>query len=211
MQLINEFKVPVPPREAWALLLDAHGTVPCFPGATLVGVADDGVVSGRIDIRLGPIAMQFAGKAQFVERDADTLTAAVDGRWTETRGRGEAKTRTRFAVLPEGTESRVEVTTDVTLTGQVAQYGRGVGLIAAMSRQLIDVFATNLRERLAVAGAMAAPSALASTALAPTDAAAAPSWGAMGLRALWAWLLAGLGFGRTPERRRSLSPGGRDE
>ena len=66
---------------------------------------------------------------------------------------------TRFALQPHEGGTRVAMVSELQLAGQVAQYGRGVGMISALSAQLIATFAGNLRAGLQGGATAAAPAA----------------------------------------------------
>lgn len=145
MQIQNRFEVPMPPADAWAFLMNIPSTVTCFPGAELVQKIDEDNYKGRVTVKLGPLTMVFLGKLVIENRDETTRSATVKATWTETKGRGNAVTVTRFLLREDGRETAVEVDSEVQLAGQVAQYGRGAGMISEVSAQLISNFAENLR------------------------------------------------------------------
>jgi carbon monoxide dehydrogenase subunit G len=147
VQIRNRFDVPIAPPDAWSFLMDIPSTVPCFPGAELIEQIDDENYKGRVTVKLGPLAMVFNGKLR-VECDEAGRSGTVRANWTEAKGRGNATTRTQFALSEHESGTQVELDTDVQLAGQVAQYGRGVGMIADVSAQLISKFADNLRARI---------------------------------------------------------------
>ena len=148
MRIQNQFDVPVAPPDAWAFLMNIPATVPCFPGAELVEQVDENNYKGRITVKLGPLAMIFNGKLRLENADAAAHAGTVNATWTEAKGRGNATTVTRFTMHEHEGGTRVALDTDVQLAGQVAQYGRGAGMIANISSQLISKFADNLRARL---------------------------------------------------------------
>ena len=145
MQIQNRFEVPVPPADAWPFLMDVASTVPCFPGAELLEQIDADNYRGRMTVKLGPLTMVFNGKLRIEARDEAAHSGTVKGTWTEAKGRGNATTVTRFAMSEHGEGTLVTIESDVQLAGQVAQYGRGAGMIADISAQLVDKFAANLR------------------------------------------------------------------
>ena len=145
MHIQNRFEVPMPPARAWPFLMNLPSTVPRFPGAELVEQVDADNYKGRVTLKLGPVAMVFNGRISIDDRDEHAHSATVKATWTESRGRGSAVTVTRFAMRPDGAGTAVHIETDVQLAGQVAQYGRGVGVIAEISAQLISKFAENVR------------------------------------------------------------------
>ena len=148
MQIKNNFEVPLSTSAAWALLMDVAQTAACFPGAELTESLDADRHKGRVSVRLGPVAMVFAGTIEITGRDDVRHSAAVKANWSETKGRGNAVTVTQFTLHDAGGATRVEVATDIQLAGQVAQYGRGVGMVEALSAQLVAQFAGNLRAHI---------------------------------------------------------------
>ena len=148
MQIHNRFEVPMPPDDAWIFLMDIASTVPCFPGAELVEKIDEDNYKGRVTVKLGPLTMVFNGKLRIEDRDDRARAAVVKAGWTEAKGRGNANTVTRFAMKEHESGTAVELDSDIQLAGQVAQYGRGAGMILDISSQLVAKFAENLRARI---------------------------------------------------------------
>ena len=171
MEFDNSFEVPLPPAEAWKLLLDIQRIAPCMPGAELTEVVGNNTYKGKIGVRLGPVALTFAGIVEFKEIDAATHTARVAAQGTDAKGRGGANASSVFRLEPAGSGSKVLVHTNLTLSGSVAQYGRGVGIIQATATQIMNQFAKALKDKLAQDGAAAAPAATAS----PSAVSASPS------------------------------------
>jgi uncharacterized protein len=170
MEFDNSFEVPLPPAEAWKVLLDIRGIAPCMPGAELSEVVSENTYKGKINVRLGPVALTFAGIVKLDEIDETGHTARVSAQGTDAKGRGGANATSVFRLEPAGAGSKVLVHTNLNLSGAVAQYGRGVGIIQATAAQLMNQFAKCLREKLAPA--QAAPSAAAAPAAAGTAQAA---------------------------------------
>ena len=148
MQIHNRFEVPMPPADAWLFLMDIAATVPCFPGAELVEKIDEDNYKGRVTVKLGPLTMVFNGKLRIEARDDAAHSAVVKASWTEAKGRGNANTVTRFAMNEHEGGTEVELDSDIQLAGQVAQYGRGAGMISDISSQLVSKFSENLRARV---------------------------------------------------------------
>ena len=158
MELQNSFTVPADIETAWKQLLDVESVAPCMPGATLETVDGDDV-TGNVKVKLGPVSMSYAGKATFIKKDEETHTAVLEGSGKEAKGGGTAKvlvTTTLVAEAPDRT--RVDVLTDLTITGKAAQFGRGV--MQDVAGRIIDQFAANL------AASMTAPVAVAAGATA---------------------------------------------
>jgi uncharacterized protein len=192
MEFDNAFEVPLPPAEAWKVLLDIERIAPCMPGAELTEVLGDNRYKGRIGVRLGPVALTFAGLVKFDEIDDANHTARVSAQGTDAKGRGGANASSTFRLEPAGTGSKVLVHTNLTLSGAVAQYGRGVGIIQATAAQLMNQFAKNLKERIAPEGAAAVPAtaapAMAPSSPPPTPATKPISGFALMAQVIWSWI-----------------------
>jgi uncharacterized protein len=167
MEFDNTFEVPLPPEQAWPVLMDIQRIAPCMPGAQLTEVVDKTTYKGNIGVRLGPVALTFAGLVKFEEIDDANRTARVKAQGTDAKGRGGANAAASFRMEPTATGSKVLVHTDLTLSGAVAQYGRGVGMIQATAAQLMKQFAENLRKQLAAPAAAPAATAAPVPARAP--------------------------------------------
>jgi uncharacterized protein len=153
MELEHSFTVPVPEERAWEVLLDVKRVAPCMPGATLDSVEGDDI-KGRIKVKVGPIAMTYAGTAHFTERDAQNHVIVLQASGKETRGAGTASASVRSTLQGQGDQTHVVVNTTLNVTGRPAQFGRGV--MAEVGGKLIGIFASNLAEMLAAEPAQAA-------------------------------------------------------
>jgi uncharacterized protein len=149
MEFDNSFEVPLPPAQAWAVLLDIPRIAPCMPGAELTEIVDAKNYKGKISVRLGPVALAFAGRIEFDGVDDVNHSAGVKAQGSDAKGRGAASATAKFHVEPAPIGSKVLIHTDLALSGAVAQYGRGVGMIQATAEQIIKQFAENLRAQLA--------------------------------------------------------------
>lgn len=156
MELEHSFTIPVPPEQAWQVLLDVERIAPCMPGAT-VDSADGDVVKGRIKVKVGPVTMTYAGTARFVERDAQARAVTLEASGKETRGAGTASATIRSTLQDEGGQTKVVVHTTMSVTGRPAQFGRGV--MAEVGGRIIERFAANLAALLAGEGSPAAGAA----------------------------------------------------
>jgi len=148
MEFDNSFDVPLSPPQAWAVLLDIRRIAPCMPGAELTEVVDAQNYRGKIAVRLGPVALSFAGRVQLEDIDNTNYSARVKAQGNDDKGRGAANATATFRIAPTERGSRVLIHTDLMLSGAVAQYGRGVGMIQATAAQIIGQFAGNLRAQL---------------------------------------------------------------
>jgi uncharacterized protein len=181
MELVNEFDVNASIDHAWDVLTDLERIAPCLPGAQLTEVEGD-VYRGFVKIKVGPITAQFKGQAQFVEKDRENYRGTIKADGKDTTGKGNAGamiTAQLSVVTPEVT--KCVITTDLTITGKVAQFGRGA--LADVSGKLIKQFTVNLEETVLKGEGAAAPIAAAETPVAEvappatdsaTDTSAAP-------------------------------------
>ena len=147
MELEHSFTIPVPPEQAWQVLLDVEQVAPCMPGATLDAVDGD-EIKGRIKVKVGPVSLTYTGTARFTERDEQARTVTLEASGKETRGSGTATATVRSSLQDEGNgQTRVVVHTTLSVTGRPAQFGRGV--MAEVSGRIIERFATNLAAQCA--------------------------------------------------------------
>jgi uncharacterized protein len=189
MEIQNSFNVPLPPADAWRVLMDIPRITPCVPGAELIEQVDARTYRGKVSVRLGPIALTFAGIASFESLDESAHLARVRAQGTDSKGRGGAAATVDFRLepVPEGTS--VLVTTDVNLTGSVAQYGRASGIIQGIANHIMAQFAENLKKLLDLqgSGSQATPdrSGQRTPRQTPAESAAAVSGLSLIVRALW--------------------------
>jgi carbon monoxide dehydrogenase subunit G len=147
MQLEHEFTVPVPVDRAWEVLLDVETIAPCMPGAS-VDTVDGDSFTGNVKVKVGPITVAYAGKASFLEKDATAHRAVVEAKGRETRGSGTAAATVTARMTDEGGSTRVNVLTDLAITGKPAQFGRGVmnDVGNKLIGQFADCLATTITE-----------------------------------------------------------------
>ncbi len=146
MELTNDIEVKAPVEEVWAAFNDVERIAPCLPGAQLQEVEGE-EYRGIVKVKVGPITAQYKGAARFQERDKDNWKVVIKGDGRETRGAGNASALITATLDPIGeTVTKVNVNTDLTITGKVAQFGRGA--IADVSSKLMGQFAQNLEELL---------------------------------------------------------------
>ena len=165
MDLNHNFTVDVPVEDAWRILTDVERIAPCLPGAQLQEIEGD-TYRGVVKVKVGPIQAQFKGQANFVERDDAAHRAVLKGEGRDTGGKGNASaliTAELTAVSP--TSTAVTVNTDLSITGKVAQFGRGT--MADISNKLLAQFVENLNALIAEQPAAGATTATEAPAAAP--------------------------------------------
>ena len=168
MELNNDFEVAAPVDLVWAVLTDVERIAPCLPGAQLLEIEGD-EFRGVVKIKVGPITAQYKGAASFSERDDVGHRAVLRAEGRDTRGAGNAAADITAELEATDIGTKVTVTTDLTVTGKVAQFGRGV--MADVSKKLMGQFAENLSDLIAASGDEAVVESPASevTADAPAD------------------------------------------
>ena len=169
MDLHHEFTVNVPVDEAWRVLTDLERIAPCLPGAQLTEVEGE-TYRGQVKVKVGPILAQFKGQASFVSRDDAAHTAKLKGEGRDTTGKGNASAMiTAELTAVDATSTRCVVNTDLSISGKVAQFGRGA--LADVSDKLLAQFVENLNQLIASGPAPSAPTPIE----APTPTATPPT------------------------------------
>jgi uncharacterized protein len=141
MELAHEFTVNTPIDRAWAVLTDVERIAPCMPGAELTEVDGD-TYHGLVKVKVGPITAQYKGTASFVEKDEAAHRAVLKAAGRDARGQGNASATVTAVMTEQGDGTRVEITTNMTVSGRVAQFGRGV--MADVTAKLLQQFVGNL-------------------------------------------------------------------
>lgn len=174
MDLNHQFTVNVPIDEAWVILTDLERIAPCLPGAQLTEVEGD-TYRGQVKIKVGPILAQFKGQASFVSRDDVAHKASLKGEGRDTTGKGNASaviTAELTSISPTSTTCTVH--TDLTISGKVAQFGRGA--LADVSDKLLAQFSENLNQLITGAPSTSTRTTTAAAPAAPAETAVpAPS------------------------------------
>jgi uncharacterized protein len=171
IELDNSFTVPVPPEQAWDVLLDVERIAPCMPGASVTSVEGD-EIAGQVKVKLGPLSLSYKGTAKFTEKDPASHTIAIEATGKETRGAGTASATVHASLKPADAEGQttVSIHTSLNVTGRPAQFGRS--LLPEVSGKLIDQFAANLA---ALIGSTNSPAEAGAGAGAGAEPAAAPA------------------------------------
>jgi carbon monoxide dehydrogenase subunit G len=147
VKIENTFQVSAPPEQAWDLLMDVPRVIPCMPGAELTETVDESTWKATVKVKLGPIALTFNSDVRRVEADEQERHATLQAIANEARGRGSADATIQSWLTPLDGGTKVDIVTDLTLVGSVAQYGRGI--VPDVASQLVSRFATCLEQQLA--------------------------------------------------------------
>ena len=147
MDLNHQFTVAVPVEDAWRILTDVERIAPCLPGAQLQEIEGD-TYRGIVKVKVGPIQAQFKGQANFIERDDVAHKVVLKGEGRDTTGKGNASAIiTAEMTAVDASNTAVTVNTDLSVTGKVAQFGRGA--MADISDKLLAQFVVNLNALIA--------------------------------------------------------------
>jgi uncharacterized protein len=158
MKIENTIEVDAPLDRVWALVNDIPRVAPCMPGAALTGVLDDQTYEGTVAVKLGPLRMSYKGKVTVEDVDEANHSARLAASGRDTKGAGTAKASVETRLEAAGdTRTRLNVTSDVQLTGKVASFGRG-GAINDVATRLFGQFADCLRATLEAESAAPEPS-----------------------------------------------------
>ena len=141
MKLEHDFRVALPVDDAWALLTDLPRIAGCLPGAHLDETVD-GEHRGALSTKIGPITARYRGGASFAERDEVAHRAIIAARGREERGTGTAAATITARLTPDGAGTRVDVSTELSVTGRAAQFGRS--LLTEVSATVLTEFVTRL-------------------------------------------------------------------
>ncbi len=148
MELTHDFTVPAAIDDAWATFMDLERVGSCFPGAVVTSVDESGF-AGTVKVKLGPIALQYAGTGEFLERDDAAHRAVIEAKGKDKRGNGTAGATVTVQLAPSGEGTRIDVTTDLSVTGKPAQFGRGV--MQDVSDKLLQQFVACIESQFAPA------------------------------------------------------------
>jgi uncharacterized protein len=149
IKLENAFVVDAGIEDVWGTLQNVPLIAPCMPGAELEEAAGEGVYRGFIKIKIGPAQLQFKGEATFYDFDLGRHSMKMRSRASDTKGRGSVAAEMKFDLRQQGNATNVDVVTDLTVTGSLAQYGRGVGLVKDVADEITLQFSQNLERVLA--------------------------------------------------------------
>ncbi|MEU6263235.1 SRPBCC family protein [Saccharopolyspora shandongensis] len=153
----NTFSVPVDADRAWNALVDIPLVASCVPGASIDGQDSSGAFLGKVGLRLGPVAVEYRGRLEVVDRNDASRVLSVRAEGEDARGQGSANARFTLEVQRDGTATTARVVTDVDVTGRAAQFGRGI--MEQVARRVVGQFSSNLSKELAREDTVATTSA----------------------------------------------------
>jgi uncharacterized protein len=149
VKLEHSFEVAAPVETVWGLLLDVERVAPCLPGGEVTEKVDDRSYKANVKVRLGPMQLTYRGDITIAEADQAARRAVMEAKANEARGQGTARATITTLLTARDGGTRAEITTDLQLTGRVAQMGRGI--VEEVSNRLLGQFAECLSQRAAEA------------------------------------------------------------
>jgi len=150
MLITTRFELGAPVDAAWAYLLDVQKIAHCVPGASLTEVVDDKTYAGKIEVKLGPIAVSYKGRITMESIDLASHTVRVKAEGAETRGRGGASATMTAQLEPSDKGTNVVMNTDLAVSGVVAQFGR-TGIMQEVAQRMAQRFASCVDQELKAA------------------------------------------------------------
>jgi carbon monoxide dehydrogenase subunit G len=173
-EIVKKFVVNAPPAAVWKFLIDPERVASCLPGAAITGKLDEKTYTGTMSMKVGPVSSSYKGKIVFDRLDEASMTAELSGVGQDVKGRGGADLKMKSEVRQNASgETEVTATSQVNITGILAQMGRG--MIQDVSDQMFQIFSQRLRAQLETAPAAPPPAAPVAAAAVEPVAAAAPA------------------------------------
>ena len=149
MKLANSFEIKSAPDTVYATLTDIEKVAPCFPGAKLTHRKSDTSYSGEVRVKLGPVGVTFIGEMLILSQDAQARRCTLQARASDRKQRGSVESDIVFDVAATPAGAQVTITSEVNLSGPIAQYGRAAGMIEKVAAKNITQFADALATMIA--------------------------------------------------------------
>jgi uncharacterized protein len=150
VKINNEFTVSAPVEKAWDVILDLEQVAPCLPGAAIQEEKGDGEYEGTMKVKIGPITANYKGTVKFEEVDEANRRVVLEATGRDARGQGTASATIVSTMQEQGDKTKVNVETDMKLTGRAAQFGRGIAQDVAT--KMLGQFAACLEKEISGGG-----------------------------------------------------------
>ncbi len=148
LEFNNAFTVPANPELVWKIMTTPSIAVPCMPGALIEELLGASGFKGLVNLRVGPVQLQFKGDGEFKDLNHTDKSGLLHVKGSDTKGRGTFLVDMNFDLVEEGLQTLVKVHTTLKLSGMVAQYGRGMGVVKEITTQLTNQFAKNISDQV---------------------------------------------------------------
>jgi carbon monoxide dehydrogenase subunit G len=147
LSIEKTFVVKAPPAAVWAFMADPRRVARCMPGAAITDQLDDQTWAGTITVKVGPVTATYKGKMKFEKLDAAARAAEIAATGQDVKGKGGAELRLKSQLRELApSETEVATTSEVNVSGMLAQFGRG--MIQDVSDQLFQKFTDAMRAEL---------------------------------------------------------------
>lgn len=150
MKLSNSFSIARPPGEVYDAFLDIERVATCMPGSRMLGQSEPGTYDGEVKVKVGPLGVAYTGQFTVLESDQDALKLTMRAKAREQRGAGNADAHIVAQLSEQDGGTLVQIDTDLSIRGKVAQFGRGV--IGEVTDGIMQAFARNLETMLLSGG-----------------------------------------------------------
>jgi carbon monoxide dehydrogenase subunit G len=148
LEFNNAFTVPANPELVWKIMTTPSIAVPCMPGALIEELLGASGFKGLVNLRVGPVQLQFKGDGEFKDLNYTDKSGLLYVKGSDTKGRGTFIVDMNFVLVEEGLQTLVQVHTTLKLSGMVAQYGRGMGVVKEITTQLTNQFTKNISDQV---------------------------------------------------------------
>jgi carbon monoxide dehydrogenase subunit G len=168
------FVLRAPPSAVWQFLTDPRRVARCMPGAAVTEQLDDKTYAGTLLVKVGPVSASYKGQMTFARLDAQGRSAEIVASGQDVRGKGGATMRLTSKLVERAPdETEVVASSEVNVTGILAQMGRG--MVQDVGDQIFARFTDGMRAELEAPAAPARVEAAgAAVPGAPAVAAEAP-------------------------------------
>lgn len=138
--LDHSFTSSKPIDQAWGSITNLEALVPCVQGGRVLGRVDANTVNAEISVKMGAMALEFAGTVQITQQDQASRRAVMEVKSREKGGAGHANATVTFALNNGGGT----IHTNAQITGKAASMGEGaiIGVLDAMIKDFTGKLAT---------------------------------------------------------------------
>jgi carbon monoxide dehydrogenase subunit G len=140
-------QIPVAREPLWEFLMDVPKVAQCLPGVESVSKIDDTTYQGLLKVRVGPIALNLAGKIILEEQDKQNWRASLRAEANDRRAAGAVKGKTSMTLKElSGDQTELAVDTDVNILGKIGEFGQPI--IRKKADQMLKEFVENIKKQL---------------------------------------------------------------
>ena len=144
MEITGEIRLPATRQEVWDLLNDPAVLQRCIPGCTAIEKRNPTEFFAHITAKVGPVRSSFSTQLTLDDLhppESYTLTGQGQGKST-----GMAKGSVKILLLAEATETCLQYTSTIKISGKLAQVGSR--LMTATVKKWIEKFFIALQETI---------------------------------------------------------------